>query len=148
MNTTAISQQAPGAEPQSTITAFCAGCPDPQEVTRLLQGLGFHLVFSMPAEPTAAYVTGLPPLPAQYHYEDSIGTRVEYLAGVDTPCLADEEDDGTLYAPYFFPPHLSRFWLTQGGQEFATIRARGALADAFGLRWLDRLPAPASAHVA
>src|SRR5258708_16415020 len=80
---------------QRTLTAFCATCPDPAEVSHLLQGLGFHLVFFMPADTSGEYMADLPPLPAQYHYEDAVGTRIEYLAGADTPCLDDEENTST-----------------------------------------------------
>jgi hypothetical protein len=132
---TRISPRAPGPEQDhETITAFCATCPEQDTLTALLQGLGLRLVFSLAAD-DAAVMADLPPLPAQYHYEDEVGTRVEYLAGEDLPCLADDEDDPQEMTRYRYPPHASRFWLTPGGQELVTRRVREALATAFHLRW-------------
>ncbi len=137
LNTTRISPRAPGPEQdQEPLTAFCAICPEPGEVTALLQGVGLHLDFFLEADDAD---TELPPLPAQYHYEDEIGTRVAYLAGTDIPCLADDEDDPQQMTRYRYPPHASRFWLTPGGSELVTRRVQEALATAFHLRWQELL---------
>ncbi len=62
--------------------AFCLMCPDPQDVTDLLQAFGFRLTFHMEATIYPAY-SQTPDLPAQYHYSDRCGTEVIYLAGQD-----------------------------------------------------------------
>lgn len=124
-------------EPQ-TLTAFCASCPEPAEVERLLQDLGFHLAFFLPADKANASMSDyLPPLAAQYHFEDEIGTSVAYLAGVDAACLADDKDDPEEPVRYRYPPHASRFWLIAGGRELVVWRVRDALAVRWNLRWLE-----------
>lgn len=122
---------------QRRLTAFCQTCPDPDKVTRMLKVLGFHLVFSMPADDVGGYMADLPPLPAQYHYEDAAGTRVEYLAGVDTLCLDDDEESESTSQLWRFPPHASRFWLTSGGQELAARRAKECLTQLWMLHWQE-----------
>lgn len=117
------------------LTAFCQMCPKPGEVELALQELGFHLVFSLPGEARGEY-TDLPPLPAQFHYEDTIGTCVEFLAGPDTPCLDDDEFAG-LASPRY-PAHASRFWLTSGGHELAMQRTQELLRKRWALEWLDQ----------
>src|SRR5262249_47411148 len=140
METARISPRAPGPDAvQETVTAFSATCPEPEEVTSLLQGLGFHLAFFLAADDANTAMADLPPLPAQYHYEDEVGTRVEYLAGVDIPCLADDEEEPVAPVRYRYPPHASRFWLTPGGRELVTRRVRDALDAAFNLRWQELL---------
>lgn len=120
------------------LTAFCQMCPDSDTVTQVLQSLGFHLVFSMPAEKDGGYMD-LPLLPAQFHYEDEVGTRVEFLAGTDTPCLADDADEeDTCGLPPRYPAHVSRFWLTGGARKLAMWRTREALAIRWRLDWLDQ----------
>lgn len=140
MNEALISLRAPGpGSSQGTLTAFCATCPEPEAVTRFLQGLGFHLAFFLAADKVDTAMADLPPLPAQYHYEDEVGTCVEYLAGTDIPCLADDENDPQEITHSRYPPHASRFWLTPGGHELVTRRVRDALAEAFSLRWQEVL---------
>ncbi len=117
------------------LTAFCQTCPDANEVARFLQSLGFHLDFSLPAEERSASID-LPPLPAQFHFEDEVGTRVEFLAGIDTSCLDDDEFSGPVVSRY--PIHASRFWLTSGGQELAMRRTQEQLAQRWNLAWLDQ----------
>ena len=64
------------------LEAFCAICPTPQEVTSVLQAIGFTLTFHMDAVPSAC--AEVPPLPAQYHYCDQLhGSEVIFLAGCD-----------------------------------------------------------------
>src|SRR5438876_11386682 len=63
-------------------SAFCATCPEPTDVSKVLAGQGCSLVFCMKAEDEGAYMD-LPPLPAQFHYEGPGGVRVIYLAGPD-----------------------------------------------------------------
>ncbi len=64
------------------LEAYCATCPSAQEVTSLLQALGFDLAFHMESDASSAY-SQVPPLPAQYHYCDRHGNEVIYLAGHD-----------------------------------------------------------------
>lgn len=121
-----------------TLTAFCLSRPEPEEVEKVLQNLGFHLSFFLAADETGTPAnSNLPPLPAQYHFEDEVGTYVTYLAGVDAPCLADDEDDPEEYTRYRYPPHASRFWLIPGGHELVTFRVRDTLAALWMLSWLE-----------
>jgi hypothetical protein len=53
---------------EQDLEAFCATCPSAEEVTNVLQALGFALTFHMNAVPPAC--AEVPPLPAQYHYRD------------------------------------------------------------------------------
>src|SRR6266700_1530944 len=82
----------PGAE------ALCAFCPSADEVSTFLQFLGFRLAFHMPAV-TYAPSSATPSLAAQYHYEDTQGNEIIYLAGRDV-----DPDVGSL------PQHASRWW--------------------------------------
>ena len=121
-----------------TLTAFCASCPEPEEVEKALQNLGFHLSFSLAADEDDASTNGnLPPLPTQYHFEDEVGTYVIYLAGVDVPCLADDEDVPEAHTTYRYPLHASRFWLTPGGHVLVAFRVRDTLADLWTLNWQE-----------
>jgi hypothetical protein len=109
-------------------------------VIHLLQPLGFRLSLFLPADERNPSLLEVPPLPSQYHYEDECGTQVLYLAGVDQPCLADdeEEDEGDIGLRWkHYPVHASRFWLVPGGQDLATKRVQDALADAWALCWQD-----------
>src|SRR5437879_2061202 len=95
-----IHTSSPTEEPK-TLTAFCANRPEPEEVEKVIRGLGFHLSFFPAADEADTSTNGnLPPLPAQYHFEDEIGTYMVYLAGVDTPGLADDEDDPGEHTTY------------------------------------------------
>jgi hypothetical protein len=117
-------------------SAFCATCPSPEIVAHLLEPFGLTLTYTRPAETVQEYLH-LPPLPAQYHFEDDWGTQVVFLAGTDTPLLADdesdEEKDGELRVDY--PPHASRFWLIPGANQLSTHRVQEALAACLGFRW-------------
>jgi hypothetical protein len=84
------------------LEVFCATCPSAEEVTSLLQAVGFTLIFYMDAVPSAC--AGALPLPAQYHYQDknvmynpkstplilfsSSGLRVTASTTVSALCLA------------------------------------------------------------
>jgi hypothetical protein len=105
------------------LTAYCATCPAADDVTGMLVSLGFALVFQMKADDTQAYLQ-LAPLPAQFHYRDSQGTEVIYLAGVD------HENERPS------PPYASRFWLYAGADGRAHERAAEVLASTWSLRWL------------
>jgi len=107
----------PGAE------AFCVTCPEPEKLTSLLQGFGFHLTFQMEAIMYPAY-TQLPPLPAQYHYRDEYGTEVIYLSGRDT------DPDGLL-----LPAHASRLWVYCGRDKRAYRRIAQVLAQQWACTW-------------
>ncbi len=104
------------------LEAFCAICPTPQEVTNLLQAIGFALAFHMDAILSAC--AGVPPLPAQYHYRDQRGNEVIFLAGRD----ADLGD-----IP--LPEHASRFWLYAGADEQVVQWIAHVLAAKWSLTW-------------
>src|SRR5215471_6945834 len=104
-------------------SAFCATCPQPAEVRKMLGNLGCSLTFSMPAEDERAYMD-LPPLPAQFHYEGPGGVRVIYLAGPDI--ALDEEH---------FPEHRSRFWLYGDHDQVAFGQVASVLAIRWQLNW-------------
>jgi hypothetical protein len=125
--------RAASAGNQEKLTAFCATCPEPVVIAQCLEELGLRLDFSLPAQTTSAATVA--PLPAQYHYEDEVGTRVAYLAGPDSPSLTDE-DEPEARCHRRYPAHASRFWLTPGGCELVTRRVRETLAVRFDLRWL------------
>lgn len=130
-----LQASSPTREPQ-TLTAFCTSCPKPEEVEKILQNLGFRLSFFLSASSADTSTnSSLPPLPAQYHFEDEIGTYITYLAGVDVPCLADGEDDPEQRKVYRYPLHASRFWLTPGGRELAARQVRDTLSIAWALNW-------------
>jgi hypothetical protein len=100
-------------------SAFCATCPQPADVSKVLSSLGCSLAFSMPAEGDGAYMD-LPPLPAQFHYEGPGGMRVIYLAGSDIALDGER-----------FPEHQSRFWLS-GDHNQATFQQ---VASILSVRW-------------
>jgi hypothetical protein len=107
----------------SELEAFCAICPTEQDVTRVLQRLGFRLIFQMDAitSPPSSYT---PALPAQFHFENAHGTQVIYLAGQDT-----DLDDRRL------PSHASRRWLSPGGYPVVAKQVAQALASTWSLTW-------------
>ena len=117
------------------LTAFCMALPAAAEVTGALAPLGFALTFQMKADTDQAYLH-LAPLPAQYHYRDSHGTEVIYLAGVD------HEDEHPA------PPHASRFWLYAGADAGAHARAAQVLTTAWALPWLPLEDVPVEQHSA
>jgi hypothetical protein len=105
------------------LEAFCATCPSAEEVTELLQGVGFALDFSMDAVSSAC--AGVLPLPAQYHYRDRNGSsEVIFLAG------RDADLDGVE-----LPEHASRFWLYAGTDAGAAPWVAHVLAVKWSLPW-------------
>jgi hypothetical protein len=105
------------------LKAFCRACPRVEEVSAVLQGLGFSLVFHMAAVASPAS-SHTPPLPAQFHYRDAHGTEVIYLAGRDAPM------DGEL-----FPAHSSRWWLSAGSDPAACQHIAQTLTEKWSLIW-------------
>lgn len=104
---------------EEALEAFCPTCPTAEEVTRLLHTVGFELVFHLDRDAPPQYEQ-LPPLPAQFHFRDSHGTEVIFLAGKDT-----DLDGGQL------PEHASRFWLYPG----AATAAHHRIATLLSVRW-------------
>lgn len=104
-----------------TLTAFCARCPEPTEVTACLAQLSFSLAWAMPEK----RYNSCPPTPPQYHYHDGNGTEVIFLAGTDTP-------DGTGYR---YPNHASRWWLYPGSSQYAYNLVVQELCRAYKLQW-------------
>ncbi len=105
------------------LEAFCATCPSAQEVTSLLQTLGFELIFHMDIDTSPEY-EHVPPLPAQFHFQDGQGTQAIFLAGLDVDL------DGIR-----LPEHASRFWLYAGADLAAFRRTAHALTVQWSLRW-------------
>jgi hypothetical protein len=104
------------------LAAFCATCPSAEEVTNVLQTVGFALTFHMDA--VASACAQVPQLPAQYHYRDQHGNEVIYLAGPDT------DPDGVP-----LPKHASRFWLYPGADAGAVGWVAQILAGKWSLAW-------------
>ena len=104
-------------------SAFCATCPQPVDVSKVLASLECSLAFSMPAENEGAYMD-LPPLPAQFHYEGPGGLRVIYLAGPDIALDGER-----------FPEHQSRFWLYGDHTQAAFQQVASRLSVRWSLRW-------------
>jgi hypothetical protein len=104
------------------LEAFCAFCPPAEEVSGVLQAVGFALAFHMDSIPPAGAV--VPPLPAQYHYRDRRGSEVIFLAGPDA------DPDG---AP--LPEHASRFWLYPGADAEAARWVAHVLAVKWSFAW-------------
>ncbi|SRR6266849_7314688 len=104
------------------LEALCATCPSAEEVTSLLQAVGFALTFHMDAVPSDC--VGVPPLPAQYHYCDQHGSEVIYLAGCDT------DPDGAE-----LPEHASRFWIHPGADAGSVQMIVHVLAARWSLAW-------------
>src|SRR5690348_4307830 len=117
-------------------SAFCATCPQPAEVSKVLSNLGCSLAFSMPAESEGAYMD-LPPLPAQFHYEGPGGLRVIYLAGPDIALDGER-----------FPAHESRFWLYGNHTQVAFQQIASRLSVQWSLRWQRRSSASSMKDVA
>ncbi len=105
------------------LEAFCATCPTVQEVTNLLQALGFELTFHMGVDAHPTYEQ-LSPLPAQFHFQDKHGTEAIFLAGPDVNL------DGLL-----LPEHASRFWLYPGADAAATGRSPMCWLFTWSLSW-------------
>jgi hypothetical protein len=77
----------------------------------------------------------LPLLPAQFHFRDSHGIEVIFLAGKDV-----DLDGGRL------PEHTSRFWLYPGADRAAHHRIAALLSVKWSFTW--RAPLPACQDVA
>ena len=117
------------------LTAFCIGRPSLEEVANVLHRLGFHLSFSLPPDKSDVSTTST--LPAQYHFEDRVGTYVIYLDGTDTPCLAGQIGSAQRSTTYRYPPHNSRFWLAPGGRELVASHVKDSLAAEWSLYWRE-----------
>lgn len=105
------------------VTAFCATCPAPEEVSHVLAQWGFQLVFQLPAmigPPSSATAS----LPAQYHYHDAMSTEVIYLAGRDP-------DQGHQR----LPAHASRWWLYRGHDAALVPLTAQRLSTCWPLIW-------------
>lgn len=111
---------------QCDLIAFCALCPDPDEVTAYLATLGFSLTFS--ASPKWYGKIGMH-LPAQYHYRDASGTELIYLAGKDSP-----GGSGMRY-----PHHESRWWLTAGSSHYDFNLVMQELSRAYSIDWQEEV---------
>jgi hypothetical protein len=120
------------------LTAFCSICPNPEEVTTILSGLGFRLIFQMDAILYPAS-SEAPDLPAQYHFADQHGTEVIYLAGTDA--AMDGES---------FPKHQSRWWLYPGADAGASRQIISMLTTRWLLTWqrIDSVSTQGIEHVA
>jgi len=105
------------------VEAFCVTCPSAEEVTTLLQTLGFELTFHMEIDHPPEYEQ-VPCLPAQFHFQDTHGNEVIFLAGRDT----DLDGVG-------FPEHASRFWLYPGADRAVYGRVAHVLAVRWSLTW-------------
>src|SRR5690348_7058438 len=90
--------------PPDELEAFCHSCPEPQEVITFLEQLGLRLDFQMEVFAPPAY-SQLAQLPAQFHFEDTSGMSIIYLAG----------EDGAIEDGERLPAHKSRFWAYPGG---------------------------------
>ncbi len=115
------------------LEAFCATCPSVEEVTSVLQAIGFALIFHMDA--VASGCAEVPPLPAQYHYRDQRGSEVIFLAGHDM------DPDGAQ-----LPEHASRFWIHPGADVGSATWVAHTLAVKWSFTW--RPESPARQHVA
>jgi hypothetical protein len=116
------------------LEAFCAICPSAEEVISVLQALGFALTFHMKIDASPEYEQ-VPPLPAQFHFQDKHGTEAIFLAGPDADL------DGIP-----LPEHTSRFWLYPGANVAAYRRVAHVLAVTWPLTW--RAGNAARQHVA
>lgn len=105
------------------LEAFCPTCPLADEVTNLLHTVGFELAFHMEIDASPDYEQ-LPPLPAQFHFQDTHGNEVIFLAG------RDADLDGVR-----LPEHASRFWLYSGADVAAYRRVAHMLAVRWSLAW-------------
>ena len=110
------------------LAAFCTTCPSAEEITNVLQTVGFALTFHMDA--VASGCAEVPLLPAQYHYRDQRGNEVIYLSGPDT------DPDGAQ-----LPEHASRFWIYAGADAGAARWMAQMLAVKWSLTWQPVSPA-------
>ena len=111
------------------VEAFCVTCPSAEEVTTLLQTLGFELTFHMEIDHPPEYEQ-VPCLPAQFHFQDTHGNEVIFLAGRDTNL------DGVQ-----LPEHASRFWLYPGADRAAYHRVATLLSVRLSFAWRSSLHA-------
>ena len=116
----------PRPAPQPTrltdLHAFAQTCPESTEVKAFMAELGFDLEFKLPAYKGSEHVR---PLPPQYHFKDSNGTAVIFLAGYD--CTEDR----------WVPLHKSRWWIYPGSSQFDYNVAMNALRAKWSLKWQD-----------
>ena len=115
-------------QPCGDLEAFCATCPSVEEVTSVLQAIGFALIFHM--DTVASGCAEVPLLPAQYHYRDQLGNELIYLAGSDT------DPDGAQ-----LPKHASRFWIYAGADAGTTRWVAQVLATRWSFAWQMESPA-------
>jgi hypothetical protein len=106
------------------LEAFCQHLPVVEQVTALLQELGFSLVFHLGSSPARPNWT-IAALPSQYHYQDRYGTEVVFLAGKDT---AGEE--GVRY-----PPHQSHWWVYPGANPSVYQQVIAVLTAHWFMMW-------------
>jgi hypothetical protein len=111
------------------LEAFCLTCPPAEDVTSLLQAYGFELAFHMDIDVSPQYEQ-IPPLPAQFHFQDKHGNEVIFLAGRDTNL------DGVQ-----MPEHASRFWLYPGADRAAYHRVAHLLSARWSFAWRSSLHA-------
>jgi hypothetical protein len=90
----------------------------------MLAPLGFTLTFSLPEQTSTV---ALSPLPAQYHYEDGVGSALIYLAGRDCTATSSSKEG--------LPPHASRWLAYVGAKPEPLRRALRELAGRFSLDW-------------
>jgi len=108
------------------LEAFCSECPLVENVTKILEELGFRLAFHLESKTFAKRGRAtLPSLPAQYHYRDADGTELIFLAGKDHP----EQDMPRL------PAHASRWWLYPGTSQCNYNLVAQVTSEKFGLDW-------------
>ena len=113
----------------AALEAFCPTCPPAEDVTHLLQAVGFELAFHMDIDASPKYEQ-LPPLPAQFHFQDKHGNEVIFLAGRDTDLEGVQ-----------LPEHASRFWLYAGADRAVYRRVARALAERWSFAWHCQLQA-------
>ena len=112
---------------EAAMEAFCLTCPPAEDVTSLLQAYGFELAFHMDIDASPKY-EHIPPLPAQFHFQDKLGNEVIFLAGRDTNL------DGVQ-----LPEHASRFWLYPGADRAAYHRVATLLSVRLSFAWRSSL---------
>ena len=106
------------------LEAFCSECPLVENVTKILEELGFRLAFHLESKTFAK--RGKATLPAQYHYRDAHGTELIFLAGKDYA----EQDMPRL------PVHASRWWLYPSLSQYSYNLVAQTLSAKFGLNWI------------
>ncbi len=114
-----------------TISGYCDVCPTSAEVQAVLGPLGFRQTFALDAQPAGIEESAAP---AQFYFEDAVGTQVCFLAGRDTSRRGSR-----------LPPHASRFLIYAGGFPSVVAGVRAALEQRWSLLWQPSDPsAPAN----